>query len=251
VKGGKFGGRPFTRPLCLFINSEFATPARRLLNSLRHAWAPSNTTDMGSVPKRVERSVDVAMNADSKSARFSAAALPCPFPRAAWLCPCRLQQGTNGAHGPGEAVGAVGALFHVGNVRYPEWGHLPLPLHAVRVQRCGHLVLFRTKSRPRPRCGSLFRTCPGTKEATSKARQRQQPRPSRMTPNTGVYVACVPVSLRHACLYRCRLLQRDQHDAVCLLVSCLLVFVLHACSCLYRNWQRGSKVQGALELVRH
>ena len=97
----------------------------------------------------------------------------------------------------------------------------------------------------------LFRTCPGTKEATSKARQRQQPRPSRMAPNTGVYVACVPVSLRHACLYRCRLLQRDQHDAVCLLVSCLLVFVLHACSCLYRNLQRGSKVQGALKLVRH
>ena len=62
-----------------------------------------------------------------------------------------------------------------------------------------------------------------------------------MTPNTGVYVACVPVSLRHACLYRCRLLQRDQHDAVFLLVSCLLVFVLHVCSCLYRNWQRGSK----------
>ena len=24
----------------------------------------------------------------------------------------------------------------------------------VRAQRCGHLVLFRTKSRPRPRCGS-------------------------------------------------------------------------------------------------
>ena len=37
----------------------------------------------------------------------------------------------------------------------------------------------------------------------------------------------------------------------CPVVSCLLVFVLHACSCLYRNWQRGSKVQGALELVRH
>ena len=29
-----------------------------------------------------------------------------------------------------------------------------LPLHGVRAQRCGHLVLFRTKSRPRPRCGS-------------------------------------------------------------------------------------------------
>ena len=29
-----------------------------------------------------------------------------------------------------------------------------LPLQGVRAQRCGHLVLFRTKSRPRPRCGS-------------------------------------------------------------------------------------------------
>ena len=85
---------------------------------------------------------------------------------------------------------------------------------------------------------------------SEKARRQEQPRPSRMTPNTGVYVACVPVSVRHACLYRCRLLQRDQHDAVCLLVSCLLVFVLHACSCLYRNLPRGSKVQGALKLVQ-
>ena len=29
-----------------------------------------------------------------------------------------------------------------------------LPLHRVRAKRCGHLVLLRTKSRPRPRCGS-------------------------------------------------------------------------------------------------
>jgi hypothetical protein len=29
-----------------------------------------------------------------------------------------------------------------------------LPLHGVGAQRCGHLVLFQTKSRPRPRCGS-------------------------------------------------------------------------------------------------
>ena len=31
---------------------------------------------------------------------------------------CRLQQGTDGAHGPDEAVGAVGATFHVGT-----WEH--------------------------------------------------------------------------------------------------------------------------------
>ena len=35
------------------------------------------------------------------------------------------------------------------------WGVMPSPLHAVRMKRCGHLVPFRTKSRPRPRCGSL------------------------------------------------------------------------------------------------
>jgi len=45
--------------------------------------------------------------------------------------------------------------------------------------------------------------------------------------------------MRHACLFRCRLLQRGLHDAVCLLVSCLLVFVLHAFSCLSRNLPRG------------
>ena len=35
------------------------------------------------------------------------------FSWAASLCPCRLQRGTDGAHGHGEAVGAVGAIFHV------------------------------------------------------------------------------------------------------------------------------------------
>ena len=42
----------------------------------------------------------------------------------------------------------------------------------------------------------LFRTCPGTKEATSMARQRQHLRPSRKPPTTGVYVACVPAGRR-------------------------------------------------------
>ena len=84
----------------------------------------------------------------------------------------------------------------------------------------------------------MFRTCPGTKEATSTARHRQHTRPSRAPPTTGVYVACVPV--RRACSCRCRLLQRGQHDAACLLVSCLLVLVLHACSCLCRIWPRGT-----------
>merc|ERR1712216_511780 len=106
------------------------------------------------------------------------------------------------------------------------WGVMPSQLHAVRMKRCGHLVPFRTKSRPRP---------------TSKARQQQQPQPSRTPPTQGVYVACVPASVRHACSFRCRLLQRGLHDAVYLLGSCLLVlvFVLHACSCLSRNLPRG------------
>ena len=94
------------------------------------------------------------------------------------------------------------------------------------MKRCGHLVPFRTKSLPRP---------------TSKARQQQRPQPSRTPPTQGVYVACVPASVRHACSFPCRLLQRGLHDAVCLLVSCLLVlvFVLHACSCLSRTLPRG------------
>ena len=41
------------------------------------------------------------------------------------------------------------------------WGVMPSPLHAVRMKRCGHLVPFRTKSRPRPRCGSRKDGKPG------------------------------------------------------------------------------------------
>ena len=104
------------------------------------------------------------------------------------------------------------------------------------MKRCGHLVPFRTKSLPRP---------------TSKARQQQRPQPSRTPPTQGVYVACVPASVRHACSFPCRLLQRGLHDDVCLLMSCLLVlvFVLHACSCLSRNLPRGQ--QGWLEQPRY
>merc|ERR1719199_1885167 len=102
------------------------------------------------------------------------------------------------------------------------------------MKRCGHLVPFRTKSLPRP---------------TSKARQQQRPQPSRTPPTQGVYVACVPASVRHACSFPCRLLQRGLHDTVCLLVSCLLVFVLHACSCLSRNLPRGQR--GWLEQPRY
>ena len=101
------------------------------------------------------------------------------------------------------------------------------------------MFLFEQRAVQDHSVAPLFRTCPGTREATSKARQQQQPQPSRTPPTKGVYVACVPASVRHACLFRCRLLQRGLHDAVWLLVSCLLVFVLHACSCLSRNLPRG------------
>ena len=82
---------------------------------------------------------------------------------------------------------------------------------------------------------ALFRTCPGTIEATSKTCRREQPQPSREPPKRGVYVACVLVFVMHACLCLCRLLQRGQHDD-----ACLLVFVMHACSCLFRLLQRGT-----------
>jgi hypothetical protein len=100
------------------------------------------------------------------------------------------------------------------------------------------LFLFEQRAVQDHGVAPLFQTCPGTKEATSKARHRQQQRPSRTPPTMGVYVACVPV--QRACSCRCRLLPRGQHDAACLLVSCLLVLVLHACSCLCRILPRGT-----------
>jgi len=130
----------------------------------------------------------------------------------------------DGKHG--RAALAVHMRFACTGVGSCAWGVMPSPLHAVRMKRCGHLVPFRTKSLPRP---------------TSKARQQQRPQPSRTPPTQGVYVACVPASVRHACSFPCRLLQRGLHDAVCLLVSSLLVlvFVLPACSCLSRTLPRG------------
>ena len=129
------------------------------------------------------------------------------------------------AWAPGRAALAVHYAVRQEGAGSCAWGVMPSPLHAVRMKRFGHLVPFRTKSLPRP---------------TSKARQQQRPQPSRTPPTQGVYVACVPASVRHACSFPCRLLQRGLHDAVCLLVSCLLVlvFVLHACSCLSRTLPR-------------
>jgi hypothetical protein len=103
--------------------------------------------------------------------------------------------------------------------------HQELPLQGVRAQRCGHLVPFRTKSRPRPRCGSPV------PDMSRNKRGYLQDLPMRATAafqgaaKKGVSVACVLVFVMHACLCLCRLLQRGQHDA-----ACLLVFVMHACS---------------------
>jgi hypothetical protein len=118
-----------------------------------------------------------------------------------------------------------------------------LPLHGVRAQRCGHLVLFRTKSRPRLRCGSPV------PDMSRNKRGFLQDLPTRATTafkgaaKKGVYVPCVLVFVMHACLCLSRLLQRGQHDD-----ACLLVFVMHASSCLCRLLQRGTQ-PGALELV--
>jgi hypothetical protein len=88
----------------------------------------------------------------------------------------------------------------------------------------------------------LFRTSPGTKEATSKNSRREQPQPSREPPKRGFML--------RACLCLCRLWQRDQHDH-----TCLFVFVMHARSCLCRLLQppcrkeedinKGAAVKGA------
>ena len=109
-----------------------------------------------------------------------------------------------------------------------------LPLHGVGAQRCGHLVLFRTKSRPRPRCGSPVPDMSRNKRGYLQDLPTRATAALRGAAKTGVYVACVLVFVMHECLCLCRLLQRGQHDD-----ACLLVFVMHACSCLCRLLQRG------------
>jgi hypothetical protein len=112
-----------------------------------------------------------------------------------------------------------------------------LPLHGVRAQRCGHLVLFRTKSRPRPLCGSPVPDMSRNKRGYLQ-RGYLHDFTTRVTAafkgaaTKVVYVTCVLVFVMHACLCLCRLLQRDQHDA-----TCLFVFVMHARSCLCRLLQ--------------
>ena len=111
-----------------------------------------------------------------------------------------------------------------------------LPLHGVRAQRCGHLVLFRTKSRPRPRCGSPV------PDMSRNKRGYLQDLPTRATTafkdkgaaKKGVYVACVLVFVMHACLCLCRLLQRGQHDDACVLVLGPALAATPTC----RTWRR-------------
>ena len=112
-----------------------------------------------------------------------------------------------------------------------------LPLHGVRAQRCGHLVL-RIKRRERPRCGSPVL------DMSRNKRGYLQEFPTRATAalqgaaKKGVSVACVLEFVLHSCLCLCRLLQRDQHDH-----TCLFVFVMHARSCLCRLLQQPCRTE--------
>ena len=125
---------------------------------------------------------------------------------------------------PGRAALAVHMRFECTGVGSCAWGVMPSPLHAVRMKRCGHLVPFRTKSLPRP---------------TSKARQHQRPQPSRTPPTQGVYVACVPASVRHACsacmlLRLCGMHAGSCSEAYMTLCACSCRACLCLCLCCMR-----------------
>jgi hypothetical protein len=126
---------------------------------------------------------------------------------------------------------AKGAPCLVCNVVGSGFSPRVLPLHGVRAQRCGHLVL-RIKRRERPRCGSPVL------DMSRNKRGYLQEFPTRATAalqgaaKKGVSVACVLVFVMHSCLCLCRLLQRDQHDH-----TCMFVFVMPARSCLCRLLQ--------------
>jgi hypothetical protein len=117
-----------------------------------------------------------------------------------------------------------------------------LPLHRVRAKRCGHLVLLRTKSRPRPRCGSPVPDMPRNKRGYLQAFPTRAPAALQGAAKKGVYVACVLVFVMHSCLCLCRLLQRDQHDH-----PCLFVFVMLARSCLCRLLQQPCRTEEDIE----
>jgi len=87
------------------------------------------------------------------------------------------------AWAPGRAALAVHYAVREEGAGSCAWGVMPSPLHAVRMKRFGHLVPFRPKRRPRPRCGSRRR----------QARARRAGR---------AYAVCV---------HRCGLLRMGRH----------------------------------------
>jgi hypothetical protein len=104
---------------------------------------------------------------------------------------------------------------------------MPLPLHAVRVQRCGHLALFLNEE---PSKTAVWLPCSGHVQE----QKRLPPRLADMSPcgsrgsrqRRGFLLRARLCLVMHACLCLCRFRQRGQH-----VNACLLVFVLHACLC--------------------
>ena len=161
-------------------------------------------------------------NADEEGERDDAGDFQCSTPPTPWA--------------PSTAQGAPCLVCDVvGSGLSPRL----LPLHGVGAQRCGHLVLFRTKSRPRPQCGSPVPDKRGyLQEFPTRA-----PAALQGAAKKGVYVACVLEFVLPSCLCLCGLLQRDQHDH-----TGLFVFVMPARSCLCRLLQQPCRTEDAIDM---
>ena len=150
------------------------------------------------------------MTADSTGARFSAAGVPTwHFSCDAWLS-CQLQQGTDGGHGPGEAVGAVGATFHVetcahwngvgARATWAPWkarpGHMTSELHRMDMSYPGatHDHLGTPSSPRRLPPGVSFPSLPCSRDSHALRRFQPALRPCAAIqcglPSTALACAC-------------------------------------------------------------
>ena len=104
------------------------------MGAILAAWAPSNPTDVGSVPKGVATLFFFEQRA-VQDLGVAPLFWTWPSKTTVWLAYKTASPGA--PRGPCSPV-----RFECTGVGSCAWGVMPSPLHAVRMKRCGHLVPF-------------------------------------------------------------------------------------------------------------